>query len=112
MSDLIPRDEALRVLVNLRDDAQRRYDQRTISGSVTAMVGHELVAHREAVREVAAIPAIGTCATCAEWRRHKLFGHDLETGECVSDAYIGIRADVVTSHTHFCAAWRAKEQTL
>ena len=107
MSDLIPRDEALRVLmereVNCRT-AQERLPQNSTATRRKASenLGATAAAFALAHRLVAAIPAIGTCATCAEWREHSI----PVLGTCKAPVALGPYP--MTPPTHFCAAWRPR----
>ncbi len=110
-SDLIPRAEALR---RLREIVGRRYDYILSRGDYSRCelphptqadwARHEIQGVDWAIDTIADIPAIGTCATCAEW-----LGGEHLWGECVADAYQVEGPGLGTKATHFCAAYKARD---
>ena len=85
MTKLIPRAEALRVVHEWRSQTDEH-------GEGDANLGLDL-----AYALIEDIPAIGTCATCAEWGDHGSYGY------C---RYWKNR--IMSLPDHYCAAWKAR----
>jgi hypothetical protein len=98
-SDLIPRAEALRRIRELHAGIYRAN-----CTPMTAAVGNMLGV---VYSDIAAIPAIGTCATCEHWEQVMAFS---ENGDCMAEVYETSHGGAVeTPPDHFCAAWKARD---
>ena len=105
MSDLISRDEALRVLEELRREMSgKAYDAEQADDFVTMIVaGNESEGLTKGIAAIRALPAATDerrCETCAEW--YERVG---SRAICHSDAY-QVSGCLVTKPDHSCAAWK------
>ena len=98
MSDLVRREEVLRVLEEEREECRKVWTPTAVS--ITKRIDR----YQERVR---ALPAIGTCATCAEWRR--VNHRDEVWGDCTNADLPWANKGYDFHPDFFCAAWRAKQ---
>jgi hypothetical protein len=107
-SDLIPRAEALRRIRELHAGIYRAN-----CTPMTAAVGNMLGV---VYSDIAAIPAIGTCATCEHWHSPYLKPHQT-WGYCSAQVYDGEIAYASKNYghkpivppDHYCAAYRRRD---
>lgn len=111
---LIDREAAIDKVEQLRQAYLECHERRQKDGlDVLARANwHSAEALGQALTLLQALPAIGTCADCAEWskrgcsgvcRRHGIQIHTMYEGREIATWHF-----LTTEPAHFCAAWRAK----
>ena len=93
MSDLVRREDVLDLVSMAREDWLDVPSVQSACGRLANRIGN--------------IPAIGTCATCAEWRR--VNHRDEVWGDCTNADLPWANKGYDFHPDFFCAAWRAKQ---